>query len=390
MAKSIFRLWSTVCKNVYNFSSRRFADYSRIDEDQLSLYLCAGRGGNGLARYNGIGGDGGDIYIMADPSVRFSQVKKFLGNSLKVCAARGEHSSQIKLIGEKGKDEVIRVPVGVEVVETKTRTLLARCSSPKEKIIIALGGKGGSKENNYIGSLGEHFMLELNFKLRPNIGLVGFPNAGKSTLMRALVQKKNIKIASYPFTTKVPQICNMKGYENDSATFPYTLSIADLPGLIEGASMNRGRGLSFLKHLEYCDIILMVVDIKGFQLQATLNEPFRSPLETVALLNVEMEKYDPRLVKKPTILAINKIDLLNGFEVVEELMRILKSPNWTNSVSEDIRPHEPICFDALVPISAKKDRLNGLKKVLKSTHDFLFPLTGISFRESMKTINKFI
>lgn len=71
-------------------------------------------------------------------------------------------------------------------------------------------------------------------------------------------------------------------------------------------------------------------------------------------------------------------------------MRILKSPNWTNSVSEDIRPHEPICFDALVPISAKKDRLNGLKKVLKSTHDFLFPLTGISFRESMKTINKFI
>ncbi|KAK6036821.1 hypothetical protein COOONC_25674 [Cooperia oncophora] len=118
--------------------------------------------------------------------------------------------------------------------------------------------------------------MSLHLKLRPNVGLVGFPNAGKSTLMKAIVPRKSIKIAPYPFTTTKPQLAfwtaekGRKGIEDD-----FTLSLADLPGLIEGAAQNRGKGHKFLKHLEYSDILLLVVDCMGFQLSNNLNEPFR-------------------------------------------------------------------------------------------------------------------
>lgn len=131
--------------------------------------------------------------------------------------------------------------------------------------------------------------MAIHLKLQPNVGLVGFPNAGKSTLLKALVPEKNIKIASYPFTTLKPQVCHVryapdKNLPSDPSTDdeeavvpekPFTLTVADLPGIIEGASRNRGRGYAFLKHLEHSNIVLMVVDVHGFQLSARLDEPFR-------------------------------------------------------------------------------------------------------------------
>lgn len=143
------------------------------------------------------------------------------------------------------------------------------------------------------GSKGDTFDVEIHLKLRPNIGLLGFPNAGKSTLLKALVPEKSVKIADYAFTTVNPQVAFFKNKEEFSVEgdFPlffktiklnfkaldpsFTLSIADLPGIIEGASMNRGKGYKFLKHLEYADIVVMVVDCQGFQLKNELDCPFR-------------------------------------------------------------------------------------------------------------------
>ena len=155
-------------------------------------------------------------------------------------------------------------------------------------------------------------------KLHPNIGLVGFPNAGKSTLLKALApEKKNIKIAPYPFTTTKPQVLDIHYNEVTDVTEDdrFSLSCADLPGLIEGAAQNRGKGHAFLKHLEYSDMLIFVVDVHGFQLSANLTDEFRTPLETIALLNKELEAYDRKLVKKPCVLVLNKIDLPDGEKV---------------------------------------------------------------------------
>lgn len=150
------------------------------------------------------------------------------------------------------------------------------------------------------GEIGESMMVSIHLKLRPNVGLVGFPNAGKSTLLKALVPDKQVKIASYPFTTTKPQMChvlyspdknlpaNLSTDEDEPlvAEKPFTLTVADLPGIIEGASRNRGRGYAFLKHLEYSNIILMVVDVHGFQLSANLGEPFRYAIAVTVLMQI--------------------------------------------------------------------------------------------------------
>lgn len=157
-------------------------------------------------------------------------------------------------------------------------------------------------------------------KLSPNMGLVGFPNAGKSTLLKALApEKRSIKIAPYPFTTIKPQLIDIRfdEYTGEEKENRFSLSCADLPGLIEGAAKNRGKGHAFLKHLEYSDMLVFVVDVNGFQLSANLNhDKFRTPIETIALLNKELEAYDKKLVKKPCILVLNKIDLPDGQKVV--------------------------------------------------------------------------
>uniref|UniRef100_A0A0M3IP75 OBG-type G domain-containing protein n=1 Tax=Ascaris lumbricoides TaxID=6252 RepID=A0A0M3IP75_ASCLU len=144
-------------------------------------------------------------------------------------------------------------------------------------------------------------------------------------------------------------------------------------GLIEGASLNRGRGTSFLKHLQYSDVLLMVVDVTGFKLSVSPSEPFRSALETVALLNIELERYDPHLVRKPTVLAINKTDLPNGENKAAELIDILRRSEWSASLSEDMRPQRPLVFDALIATAAKHGRIGDLKNTLRSIYAFIHP-----------------
>ena len=225
-------------------------------------------------------------------------------------ADNGEAATKFSLIGQHAKHQYFDVPIGIEVVNRENNSLISRCSKPFRRYLIARGGQGGYAKLNYKcvlfiycsinflfrGTKGDIFDVELHLKLRPNIGLLGFPNAGKSTLLKASVPEKSVKIADYAFTTVNPQVAFYKNETNNdsfnlegqfnffnhapliyilSSDPPYTLSVADLPGIIEGASKNRGRGYQFLKHLEYADIIVMVIDSQGFQLKNELDCPFR-------------------------------------------------------------------------------------------------------------------
>lgn len=363
-----------------------------VNRDRLRLFIRAGNGGQGLQLFNGTGGNGGDVIMVGDPKMTFEAMMKNVKHGvLKVQSQSGTNSSRTSLIGINGKPKILKVPVGVDVTNAETKLLIARCSRPFYNYVIAQGGRGGCAENCFHATPGERFFVDLHLKLHPNIGLVGFPNAGKSTVMKALVPKRTIKIASYPFTTVKPQIgyINDFGSELESADdddSSFSLSIADLPGLIEGAAMNRGRGREFLKHLEFSDILLMVVDVFGFKLDLSVSNPYRNALETVALLNIELEKYDPALVMKPTIITLNKIDLPNGEQKAKELVSILKKKNWSEALPEEMRPSQSLSVKAVIPIAAKDRRLGDLKNQLKFLHARIHPLSAPNFSSAKKTV----
>ncbi|ETN68819.1 hypothetical protein RB195_000701 [Necator americanus] len=339
-----------------------------VEKDIFTLRVSAGSGGNGLSRYDGRGGNGGSVYLTASTSMAFTDIKKKLGGKMKLKAQNGTHSQKIKLVGDDGEHTYLQVPVGVEAVDTERNVLLARCSRPYQRYLIARGGTGGNARNHYKGEPGEQFDVSLHLKLRPNVGLVGFPNAGKSTLMKAFVPRKSIKIAPYPFTTTKPQVAFWVAEKHKEEEEDFTLSIADLPGLIEGAAQNRGKGHKFLKHLEYADVLLLVVDCLGFQLSNNLNEPFRTPLEVVALLNRELEDYSKKLVEKPALLVLNKIDIAPDKEEPSRLAQVLRGFDWPLNLSDELRPRFPLQFDFVLPISAKLGEIEELKRALVRTY----------------------
>ncbi|VDM52125.1 unnamed protein product [Angiostrongylus costaricensis] len=335
-------------------------EWNILESDVHLIRVVAGSGGKGLPRYDGRGGTGGSVYLVTTNNMTFSDIRRKLDGKMKVKAENGSSSQKVKLAGKDGQHAYLQVPVGVEAVDADRNILLARCSRPFQKYLIARGGVGGDFRNQYIAEKGEQLNVALHLKLRPNIGLVGFPNAGKSTLMKAFVKPQ---IAFW--TAK-------KGGEEVEGDF--TLTLADLPGLIEGASQNRGKGYKFLKHLEYADILLLVVDCNGFQLTNNLNEPFRSPIEVVALLNRELEMYDKKLVQKPAILLFNKIDIVEDKQMPERLVEKMNANNWCSHVSEEIRPQNPLNFDYILPISAKLGDVEAVKKALIRLYQNIRPM----------------
>ncbi|CAD5221816.1 unnamed protein product [Bursaphelenchus okinawaensis] len=351
-----------------------------VYKDVIRLSLKAGNGGQGLPRYNGVGGKGGSIYVIPERNVQFQNVyDKYRDKGWVVKAEAGQSAQKIKLVGNPGKEIVIKVPLGVECVDIGTKILLARCVTPGRKLLIARGGHGGNVGNNYKGQPGEHISLAIHLKLNTNIGLLGLPNAGKSTLLKAFVPKSKVKIANYPFTTINPQVLDLE-YEQDPDEYKFSLSVADLPGIIEGASRNRGRGHAFLKHLEYSDMIVMVVDLNGFQLSNDLSEPFRNALESVSVLCQEMENYDARLTRKPLVVALNKVDLF-GQEKAHEIVQKLKSKTWWNEVPEEIRPTTRVKFVDVIPISARSKQVDELKECLRQVHDNLNEPKPMAFKK---------
>ncbi|XP_072029197.1 GTP-binding protein 10-like [Amphiura filiformis] len=339
-----------VCKRAYRKPASNFLD-------QLRVYVRGGGGGQGQPKFGGRGGDGGCVYVEAVPNMTLQNLKRS-NIKKRFIAGNGENSTKRMLQGQPGTDLTVRVPRGV-CVTTDSGEVIGDLDVDGEKVVVANGGRGGCMATKWNGKKGEVCSVKLVLKLIADVGLVGFPNAGKSTFLKA-VSRTDPKIAEYPFTTLRPQL-GVVHYEDLRQ-----ISVADLPGLIEGAHMNRGMGHEFLRHIERTKLLLFMVDVHGFQLKESW--PFRTAYETAVLLNKELELYKPELTGKPAILALNKIDKEGAEDRLHETLQSFNTDNYPG-IPDDLIPELPIKFRDIVPISAAQgtgiQRLNDrIREVL--------------------------
>jgi len=293
--------------------------------DKAKIHVKAGDGGNGCVAFRrekfvplggpagGNGGKGGDVIIEA--TNRLSTLMDFKYKR-HFKAERGQHGSGSNKHGKKGKDLIIKVPVGTVVKDAETGEILADLTKDGERVVVAKGGRGGRGNAAFKtstrqtpdfaeeGEKGEERWIELELKLLADIGIIGFPNAGKSTLISVLSHAKP-KIADYPFTTLTPVLGVMELDRGKSVV------LADIPGLIEGASKGEGLGHEFLRHIERTKALIHLIDISDFR--------EREPEEAFEIINKELKEYSPELLNKPQIVVGNKIDLLSDRELIQRL-----------------------------------------------------------------------
>ncbi|XP_055593048.1 GTP-binding protein 10 homolog [Uranotaenia lowii] len=328
--------------------------------DSLRLSVRGGHGGNGLPKYGGVGGQGGAVYLVAKEGKSLKDVLHKCP-SKRLAAGNGEESSKTRILGRRGLDQQLEVPVGIRVLEEGGQ-LIAELDEEGKHCLVAGGGSGGCSGNSFLGKAGQTRMLTLDLKLIADVGLVGFPNAGKSTLVKA-TSNASPKIASYPFTTIRPQIATIE-YEDYRQ-----VTIADLPGLIEGAHANFGMGHKFLKHVERTRLLLVIVDVFGFQLSQTHKK--RNCLENIFALNKELELYDPTLLEKPCVLLVNKMDKPGAIE------EICKFDNFFGNLKDGLQhcpdeliPKQLIQLDRVIPISAKSmTEVDKVKRAIREVLD---------------------
>ena len=317
--------------------------------DRIEIEVTAGRGGDGVVSFfrekfipkggpdGGDGGRGGDVYLRASEHV--DSLAKVSRRHYK--AASGAHGQGGTRHGRAGEDLYIDVPLGTRVYDAETGELLADLVEPGQVVRVARGGEGGRGNAAFVsptrqaprfaeaGLPGEKRRLRLELLSLADVGLVGYPNAGKSSLLAALTRARP-KVASYPFTTLTP---NLGVVEDAEGMRRFTL--ADIPGIIEGASEGKGLGLEFLRHIARTRGLLFVLD-------ATEN-----PEEALKTLLREIEAYDPELLRRPALVALNKVDLLEEGEA--EL--------WADALSRYGHP--------VLPVSAKTgEGLPALKEAL--------------------------
>ncbi|PIP19404.1 MAG: GTPase ObgE [Candidatus Omnitrophica bacterium CG08_land_8_20_14_0_20_41_16] len=289
--------------------------------DQAKIFVKAGDGGRGCAslyrdkymrfakRNGGDGGRGADIIVRADRNI-YTLLDFHYNRHFR--AAHGGHASSNNKRGRDGEPVVIRVPVGTVITDLKSGCILRDLKEGGEQVIVAVGGKGGlgniRSPEAMPGEPGEEKNLSFDLKLIAEVGLVGFPNAGKSTLI-ANVSNAQPKIAAYPFTTKFPILGVVK---RDKGNFV----IADIPGLIEGSSKGRGLGDKFLRHIERTKILIHLVDISGFE--------GRDPIADYKAINSELKNYSKEVAKKPQIIALNKMDLEGAKENLKRFKKLIK------------------------------------------------------------------
>jgi len=298
--------------------------------DRVKIRVTAGDGGNGVTAFRrekfvarggpsgGDGGKGGDIWLEASEGyntllhLRYNPEHK---------AERGKHGEGSRKFGKDGEDKTIFVPVGTQVYDEETNDLLFDFTKNGQKFLAAEGGRGGfgnvhfkSSTNqapryHQDGSEGDYREFQLELKLIADVGLVGFPNAGKSTLISVISAAKP-KIADYPFTTLEPNlgVVSVSDYK--------TFVIADIPGIIEGASEGTGLGFQFLRHLERTKMLLHLVDVSSID--------GRDPVEDYKTINRELLNYDADLAKRPQMVVATKLDALDDPERLEALRKCAK------------------------------------------------------------------
>ena len=285
--------------------------------DQVKIYIKAGNGGDGSPSFRrekfieyggpdgGDGGKGGSVILKAEQNLntlidfRYQQHHK---------AKRGENGAGQNRTGKSGEDLILKVPLGTQVFEEDNKTLIYDFAKISEEFIAAAGGKGGLGNTRFKsstnraprkftkGTKGEEFTIWLQLKTIADIGIIGLPNAGKSSLL-ASVTNANPKIANYQFTTLNPNL-GVASYDDKEIT------IADIPGLVEGAHKGTGLGIQFLKHIERCKSLLHLIDITSEDLKKSYQQ-----------VKNELKKYSNKLTKKKELIVLNKIDLIEEKEV---------------------------------------------------------------------------
>ncbi len=306
--------------------------------DEVEIRVEAGDGGNGCVSFRkekyieyggpngGDGGDGGDVYLIADEGLntlidyRFERFHR---------AQRGENGKSRDCTGKSGSDLYLKVPVGTRAIDVDTGEQIGDLTAHKQTLMVAKGGWHGLGNTRFKsstnraprqktdGTPGEIRNLKLELLLIADVGLLGLPNAGKSTLIRSVSAAKP-KVADYPFTTLVPNL----GVVRLDAQRSFV--IADIPGLIEGAADGAGLGVTFLKHLERCRILLHVIDVMPVDQS--------DPVENAKTIINELEQHSSKLAEKPRWLVLNKLDLLLEEEAQELTERIVKALDWQDRV----------------------------------------------------------
>jgi GTP-binding protein len=282
--------------------------------DEVTVEVRGGDGGNGAVAFRrekfvpfggpagGDGGDGGDVVFRADE--RLATLLDFRYRRL-LAAPSGEHGRSKDQNGAAGENLIVPVPVGTQIFDAASGALIADLDAPGKTHVVARGGRGGRGNIHFAtphdraprraepGEAGEQRTLRLELKLLADVALLGYPNVGKSTLI-ARVSRARPKIADYPFTTLTP---NLGVASVDDRSFV----IADIPGLIEGAAEGAGLGHRFLKHVERTRVLVHILTLDP--------DPARKPLRDYDVLLRELERFDPELARRPTIVAVSKIDL---------------------------------------------------------------------------------
>ena len=307
--------------------------------DEAKILVKAGNGGNGCIAFRrekyvprggpsgGDGGHGGSIYLEANPNdntlLRYRYNREFK-------ADRGRHGEGSNCSGHSGADMILQVPVGTLAYDEQTGETIADLAVPGQRILIAQGGRGGRGNQHFAkpwhqaprehedGFPGEERHLRLELKLLADVGLVGFPNAGKSTLI-SVISAARPKIANYPFTTLEPNlgVVNADGGTGGHGTeLGRTFVVADLPGLIEGAHLGAGLGIRFLRHVERTRLIVHLID--------TSDSNVDDPVHSFQVINGELQAFSPALVEKPMIVVATKMDATTDRTRLETLQDFCK------------------------------------------------------------------
>ena len=307
--------------------------------DQVKIYVKAGNGGDGSPSFRrekfieyggpdgGDGGSGGSVILKSEQNLntlidyRYQQHHK---------AKRGENGSGQNRTGKGGEDLILKVPLGTQVFEEDNKTLIYDFTKIGEEFIAASGGRGGLGNTRFKsstnraprkytkGTLGEEFTIWLQLKTIADIGIIGLPNAGKSSLLAAITNA-NPKIANYQFTTLNPNL-GVASYDDKEIT------IADIPGLVEGAHKGTGLGIQFLKHIERCKSLLHMIDVTNDDLRKSYKQ-----------IKNELKKYSAKLSKKKELVVLNKVDLIDNNElkkIIKEFSKNTKSEVITLSTLE--------------------------------------------------------